>query len=71
MEDWYDEDYYQRSSSRSPQGPESGEYRVLRGGGWSYPKSSLRAAHRQAHLPDSGSSSIGFRVVVAPGPPGP
>ena len=30
--DWYDEGYYGQSPERNPSGPESGQYRVLRGG---------------------------------------
>ena len=32
--DWYDEDYYSNSPLRNPQGPSTGEWRVLRGGSW-------------------------------------
>ena len=32
--DWYSETYYQVSPPSNPQGPETGEYRVLRGGSW-------------------------------------
>jgi eukaryotic-like serine/threonine-protein kinase len=32
--DWYDSTYYAHSPSRNPAGPSSGQYRVLRGGGW-------------------------------------
>ncbi|MCL5952603.1 MAG: SUMF1/EgtB/PvdO family nonheme iron enzyme [Chloroflexi bacterium] len=30
--DWWDEAYYQKSPAKNPAGPESGQYRVLRGG---------------------------------------
>jgi len=32
--DWFDENYYQYSPSSNPQGPESGRYRIMRGGAW-------------------------------------
>ena len=33
--DWYDKDYYSsQSSQQNPKGPDSGTYRVLRGGSW-------------------------------------
>jgi formylglycine-generating enzyme required for sulfatase activity len=32
--DWYDLDYYQRTPETDPQGPETGEEKVLRGGAW-------------------------------------
>ena len=44
--DWYDKSYYQRSPERNPRGPESGQYRVLRGGSWLYVPILLRSAHR-------------------------
>ena len=30
--DWYDENYYTNSPVNNPQGPDAGNYRVLRGG---------------------------------------
>jgi formylglycine-generating enzyme required for sulfatase activity len=32
--DWLDRDYYGRSPRENPQGPDSGTYRVVRGGSW-------------------------------------
>jgi len=32
--DWYEKDYYQNSPRNNPKGPDSGKYRVLRGGSW-------------------------------------
>lgn len=32
--DWYAEDYYTNSPAHDPRGPDQGEYRVIRGGGW-------------------------------------
>jgi formylglycine-generating enzyme required for sulfatase activity len=43
--DWYDPSYYQRSSLKNPQGPESGTLKVLRGGSW-FHKNSWRVAER-------------------------
>lgn len=34
VNDWWDESYYLSSDRNDPQGPPSGEYRVLRGGAW-------------------------------------
>ena len=51
-QDWYDKDYA-GSTGLDPQGPTSGSYRVIRGGGWcngaSYCRSAFRA--RLAGLP--------------------
>ncbi|MCB9305344.1 MAG: SUMF1/EgtB/PvdO family nonheme iron enzyme [Lewinellaceae bacterium] len=30
--DWFDPDYYKKSPSNNPTGPDSGSYRVVRGG---------------------------------------
>ncbi len=35
-QDWYGGEYYQRGENRNPKGPETGEYRVVRGGSWGY-----------------------------------
>jgi len=37
---------YARAGTLDPQGPDSGQYRVLRGGGWSYGAFSCRSAYR-------------------------
>ena len=33
-QDWFAHDYYTHSLVKNPQGPETGESRVLRGGSW-------------------------------------
>jgi formylglycine-generating enzyme required for sulfatase activity len=44
--------------------PETGSYRMLRGGSWHYGFSfDLRSAHRHAHFLNIRYSSIGFRIV--------
>jgi formylglycine-generating enzyme required for sulfatase activity len=44
--DWYDRDYYERSPSRNPLGPEEGDMKVLRGGSWGNDPGDLRSAVR-------------------------
>ena len=44
--DWYDENYYRNSPSEDPQGPQSGQLRVLRGGSWGSGPQDLRASYR-------------------------
>ena len=44
--DWYGENYYGSSAALNPKGPETGEERVLRGGGWSSYPQNLRLARR-------------------------
>ena len=56
--DWLDENYYAKSPSSNPQGPTTGQYRVLRGGGWNSYSSSVRAAYRGGNGPTFRSDSL-------------
>ena len=60
--DWYGENYY-TSPLKNPKGPDTGQYRVLRGGAWSFNTSYLRAAYRTYSSPSDRSSSTGFRCM--------
>ena len=51
MSDWYDPDYYTTSPPQSPKGPESGKYRVLRGGSWDLAPENLRSTRRDFNIP--------------------
>jgi len=62
--DWYGEDYYANSPKTDPRGPDSGSYRVLRGGGWYDGPQICRSADRGRSSPDLRDHSIGFRVAV-------
>ncbi len=59
--DWYGE--YPSGSATDPGGPESGSYRVNRGGGWSDDAGNVRSAIRFSAQPDALGSSLGFRLV--------
>ncbi|UCC44149.1 MAG: formylglycine-generating enzyme family protein [Candidatus Zixiibacteriota bacterium] len=61
--DWYDENYYRYSPEQDPQGPSSGEKRVLRGGGYWFKSDCLRVAYRCGSPLDRGGNNDGFRVV--------
>ena len=62
--DWYDENYYTNSPVNNPQGPDAGNYRVLRGGAWSYYSSNLRVAYRNGYFfPNYRAYNNGFRCV--------
>jgi formylglycine-generating enzyme required for sulfatase activity len=65
--DWYGVDYYASSPSQNPTGPESGEYRLLRGGGWQNNQGDVRAANRYSIIPAPRNDYLGFRCVVPPG----
>jgi formylglycine-generating enzyme required for sulfatase activity len=58
VNDWYDENYYQSSPSQDPQGPASGQVRVLRGGSWyNFPRG-VRVSFRNDY--DSPAKRIDF-----------
>ena len=66
VNDWYQSDYYYNSPASNPQGPVTGNYRILRGGSWYYGDLSvyfLRAASRDGNNPDGRSVNFGFRCV--------
>jgi formylglycine-generating enzyme required for sulfatase activity len=63
--DWYDGRYYEESPLFNPTGPESGLYKVIRGGAWpnNNRANRIRASNRNAATPDFISSAIGFRCA--------
>jgi formylglycine-generating enzyme required for sulfatase activity len=61
--DWYDRDYYERSPSRNPLGPEEGEDRVLRGGSWDNVPDYLRSASRYRLHQAYRYGYVGFRCA--------
>jgi len=63
VNDWYDGNYYQNSPQKNPTGPDSGEYRVLRGGSWDDESWDLRAASRVRYYPNFRLDFYGFRCV--------
>ncbi len=63
VQDWYDEEYYENSPPRDPQGPDEGASRVVRGGGWSFVALFCRAALRLNFAPDYRAGYLGFRLA--------
>lgn len=61
--DWYGEDYYRRSPTSNPTGPEKGEWRIVRGGAWHFNDIAVRTTHRQVIEPESSSITVGFRCA--------
>jgi formylglycine-generating enzyme required for sulfatase activity len=64
VNDWYDDDYYNDSPKFNPPGPDSGSYRVIRGGGWKDTKRDVRSANRGPQVPTNTDSTIGFRCAM-------
>ncbi len=68
--DWFDELYYKdlakEETTERPIGPESGEYRVVRGGSWDYDSDFLRVASRNGSYPSLRSNSLGLRLCRYP-----
>ncbi|MDR2366568.1 MAG: formylglycine-generating enzyme family protein [Deltaproteobacteria bacterium] len=59
--DWYGA--YAVGAQTAPSGPETGTYRVVRGGGWNdFPKH-VRSAYRSPMPPVNGVFNIGFRLA--------
>jgi len=72
VHDYYAENYYLSSPERNPRGPDQGEFRVVRGGGWSSMAEDVRSSSRvfSASVDDGCmvSDAIGFRCVRPPLP---
>jgi len=66
VQDWYDEKYYRISPKLDPQGPSSGHYRVVRGGGWLELPWGLRSASRQAISSNVSAEVLGVRLLRMP-----
>jgi formylglycine-generating enzyme required for sulfatase activity len=69
--DWYDEKYYADSPHDDPTGPESGEYRTLRGGAWGNDARNCRSSIRGGESPTGRDDAAGFRACKTQGTPSP
>jgi formylglycine-generating enzyme required for sulfatase activity len=66
-QDWYSRDYYSVSPRKNPKGPDTGAYRVMRGGMFFEAPFELRSYARTAAWPSVQSHRmIGFRAVREP-----
>ncbi len=63
VQDWYDGTYYSNSPANNPKGPETGKYRVYRGGSFIGKETNLRSAVRFSALPTTRTHDVGFRLV--------
>jgi len=68
VNDWYQGNYYATlgDSASNPQGPSTGDYRLLRGGAWLSDDNYVRSAYRGRSDPTNASGTIGFRCSRSP-----
>jgi formylglycine-generating enzyme required for sulfatase activity/tetratricopeptide (TPR) repeat protein len=64
--DWFSTDYYQVSPKHNPTGPDMGENRVNRGGGWNDTEDNIQVANRSAPAPGTQDEYSGFRCAADP-----
>ena len=76
VSDWYDPKYYKQSVALNPQGPEKGynfanqgPVKVLRGGSWLAPETSLHTSHRFWNQPENNSYGVGLGFRCAKSAP--
>ena len=62
--DWYAPDVYQQAANDNPTGPDTGIFRVVRGGSFNSSLGGVRAASRDRALPATYFDSVGFRVFI-------
>jgi formylglycine-generating enzyme required for sulfatase activity len=65
IEDVYNSEAYTKLPKNNPVYQGSGEYRVMRGGGWSNGPMGIRSSHRVGLTPTFGHHALGFRLVKA------
>ena len=63
--DWYDSNYYQSSPECNPQGPTSGDFRVLRGGSWDIGAGGCRVSDRVNCYPGDRLKDVGMRLLLS------
>jgi iron(II)-dependent oxidoreductase len=61
--DWFDGAYYQKSPELDPKGPETGDYKVIRGGAWSDSGRRVTVFFRNWVRRDQRTPNLGFRCA--------
>ncbi len=62
--DWYGEEYYLNSPTENPLGPETGEYRLIRGAAWDgWADYDCYVAYRGNASPEDTEYYLGFRIA--------
>ena len=66
--DWFGDSYYaachESGVASNPRGPETGTYRIFRGGCWNYGPERCRVAYRHHDRPWRGYPYLGFRLAL-------
>jgi formylglycine-generating enzyme required for sulfatase activity len=65
-QDYWQEDLFSEEAQLDPQGPENGEFQVVRGGSWFLGGRGVRSAVRGKFAPHFRNSRIGFRIALTP-----
>ena len=63
VQDWWQPGYFTTSPSQDPTGPETGDYKIVRGGSWSDSAVEISTTVRGFHNMDKGANRIGFRCA--------
>ena len=63
VNDWFGENYYSASPERDPRGPDSGQFRLLRGGSWGAGPMPVRVSYRDTADPARKNAGDGFRCA--------
>lgn len=61
--DWYDPEFHSKSDKRNPKGPDTGKWKVLRGGAYYSPLGSVTTYGRFFDKPSARTTFIGFRCA--------
>ena len=61
--DWYNSGYYAVSPYTDPQGPDSGQVRSARGGGWNSTPVNVSVSERGPLGPEKQYNWVGFRCA--------
>jgi formylglycine-generating enzyme required for sulfatase activity len=61
--DWFSDQAYSVAETEDPKGPSTGEYRVVRGGGYGSLYPQVEATDRKFQIPEAYGASLGFRCV--------
>jgi serine/threonine protein kinase len=68
VNDWYGETYFSLLPQINPTGPDTGEYRILRGGSWYLNTNFIRSTNRDHRDPNIQRDHIGFRCALSLNP---